>query len=549
MGPKVFLLLFFVECILCGRRLKPRTETVNRLRRDFGRQGRQLEVTGGAGIDFSNAVFDEETGKRCVIKEEEVESIEKAPVLECVHKDTEQCHYTYITTFKPSQEEVCEENFEKSCQVTFKQQAFNETVKKCYRPVEKVCNGEGPELCQTIFETSCSTKYKEKQPGKFVGDTSCEKLPVEICGAGCTFQEGPEECHQKVIASLVDVPEEVCDLNPQKTCRFQTKLVPRLVPKHECTIVPRETCHLKFRQPKFIRKPLLTKWCLDDSPVVPGELYDEGAREEQRSIQGRPLPLANTQNDLGGPRDSKITIQSLELPSTDPESINIFEQNTGSGFSNEISNELPLEITKEDQNEITILQEPVQLRNQLVENLLPIEVDNPLPNVIPNQLPLQNNELSIQAEEIPAEQSDIFTLPIDDDDDAPFLLPIEDDQQVLPPVEDDSAFLLPIQDDEAFLLPVDNNEDFLNIVPEVTITPDNEFIFQTEDGGDAVTAGNLNAGLEIAATEQNADGAEADFFTARPISILSSGNNDQQFVANFKTQEFEDFIDFSVYRI
>ena len=52
-------------------------------------------------------------------------------------------------------------------------------------------------------------RYIEKQPGKFVGDTACEKLPVEICGAGCAYEEGAEECHDKTIASLVDVPEEV----------------------------------------------------------------------------------------------------------------------------------------------------------------------------------------------------------------------------------------------------------------------------------------------------------------------------------------------------
>ena len=62
-------------------------------------------------------------------------------------------------------------------------------MKKCYKPVEKVCNGQGPEECRTVYESSCSTKYVEKQPGKFVGDTACEKLPVEICGAGCVIQE------------------------------------------------------------------------------------------------------------------------------------------------------------------------------------------------------------------------------------------------------------------------------------------------------------------------------------------------------------------------
>ena len=31
------------------------------------------------------------------------------------------------------QEEVCEENFEKTCQITFKQEATRETIRKCYR--------------------------------------------------------------------------------------------------------------------------------------------------------------------------------------------------------------------------------------------------------------------------------------------------------------------------------------------------------------------------------------------------------------------------------
>merc|ERR1712038_1168994 len=227
-----------------------------------GRQNQDDAAVSG-GVDFSGCVNDPDTGLCCVDKEETVTSLEKEPILECTHKNTEQCHYTYVTQFKPSQEEVCEETFEKSCSITFKQQAFEDKVNKCYRPVEKECNGQGEEVCQTVYESSCTTKYVEKQPGKFVGDTACEKLPVEICGAGCVFVEGDEECHEKVITSLVDVPEEVCDLNPQKLCKFVAKLVPR------------ETCHLKFTQPKQVDKPLQTRWCLDPTPAAPGESYDE----------------------------------------------------------------------------------------------------------------------------------------------------------------------------------------------------------------------------------------------------------------------------------
>jgi hypothetical protein len=226
-------------------------------------------------FDFSGCVDDEETGLCCVEKEETIKTIQKDPILECTHKNVEKCHYTYVTQFTPAQEEVCEENFEKTCQITFKQQAVEETVKKCYKPLTKSCNGQGEDICQTVYESACTTKYVEKLLGKFVGDTSCEKLPVEICGAGCVTTEGDEECHDKTITSLIDVPEEVCDLNPQKTCKFQTKLVPKLKPAHECTIIPREVCHLKFSSPQEVEKPLKTKWCLDPTPAVPGETYDE----------------------------------------------------------------------------------------------------------------------------------------------------------------------------------------------------------------------------------------------------------------------------------
>merc|ERR1711935_355950 len=221
------------------------------------RQGRQEDAAADAvqgGVDFSGCVDDEETGLCCVEKEETITTIQKDPILECTHK-----------------------NFEKTCQITFKQQAIEESVRKCYKPLEKECNGQGEDICQTVYESACTTKYVEKQPGKFVGDTSCEKLPVEICGAGCVTIEGTEECHDKTVTSLVDVPEEVCDLNPQKVCKFQTKLVPRLKPAHECTIIPREVCNLKFSSPKPVEKPLKTKWCLDPTPAEPGETQQDEA--------------------------------------------------------------------------------------------------------------------------------------------------------------------------------------------------------------------------------------------------------------------------------
>ena len=75
-------------------------------------------------------------GKRCVQKVSSVETLEKDPILECNHKDVEKCHYTYVTEFEANKEELCNENFEKKCQITFKKEAVQEKVKKCYRPQE-----------------------------------------------------------------------------------------------------------------------------------------------------------------------------------------------------------------------------------------------------------------------------------------------------------------------------------------------------------------------------------------------------------------------------
>ena len=75
---------------------------------------------------------------------------------------------------------------------------------------------------------------------------------------------------------MVDVPEEICDLNPQKTCHFATKLVPSLKPEHKCTLIPNEVCQLKFN-PRIEKKPLKSEWCLDESPIQPDETYDESS--------------------------------------------------------------------------------------------------------------------------------------------------------------------------------------------------------------------------------------------------------------------------------
>ena len=76
----------------------------------------------------------------------------------------------------------------------------------CRTPVSKVCDGEGPDECMTVYESSCSTKYREKQPGKFVGDTVYKKIPVQVSRAGCTYRDGAEKQNDRVVTSVIDIP-------------------------------------------------------------------------------------------------------------------------------------------------------------------------------------------------------------------------------------------------------------------------------------------------------------------------------------------------------
>ena len=238
------------------------------------------------GLDFSGGVTDPVTGDKCVTVAEEVESIAGDPVLLCTHKNITLCHYTYITQYSPAQEQVCREDYKKICRIRFSKKVVNDVVRKCYNPVKKKCSGEGQEECYTVYQTYCTTKYVQTQQSP---QTECDKHPLELCGAGCEYEEAAEECHEKVVATVVEVPEEICDISPQKTCRLVTRLVPRLKPSEECTITPQETCSWQYKPPRKVKKPLLTKWCLEKSK----EVQEEGRTSQTKNRARNTLDAIN----------------------------------------------------------------------------------------------------------------------------------------------------------------------------------------------------------------------------------------------------------------
>lgn len=100
------------------RRRKTKSRPIRRRNRQQRRRDGRQRGGQDSGIDFSGCQNDPDTGLCCIEKEDVVTSIQKDPILECTHKNVEKCHYTYVTQFEAAQEEVCDENFEKTCQVS-----------------------------------------------------------------------------------------------------------------------------------------------------------------------------------------------------------------------------------------------------------------------------------------------------------------------------------------------------------------------------------------------------------------------------------------------
>jgi len=246
-----------------------------------------------------------EDGRKCIDKVMMVEETVYDEVITCDHSYDKRCHTSYITNYESQQEEECEENFKKVCMINYEDLAYNSTVEICRTPLVKDCDIPGEEVCKTIYESECATvqivheveddvtncrteqmkKCKEVTEGyttredcdewpvqkcsiekkkvkKYTPETKCYKEPREHCAPrGCGFRNGSIECHNKVKTIVVENPVETCEMEPVRSCKHVTKLVPKLVPVEECADVPKEICARSKTNPRKIKKPVIKKWC------------------------------------------------------------------------------------------------------------------------------------------------------------------------------------------------------------------------------------------------------------------------------------------------
>eukprot|EP00092_Neocalanus_flemingeri_P044970 GFUD01050082.1.p1 GENE.GFUD01050082.1~~GFUD01050082.1.p1 ORF type:complete len:987 (-),score=208.69 GFUD01050082.1:253-3213(-) len=268
--------------------------------------------------------------KRCIDKVFTEEVTEYDTVYTCQHSYNRRCAKTLTTTYNPTQEEECEENFVKKCFIEYSKQAQDVTVTVCRTPlVKNKCEKLGEEICSTEFESECITEQHEHQveddvpecktvedtkceeiPSgysssqqctkwpreecfltkqnrkKYSPQTRCEKKPVNFCGpAGCGFVEGDEVCHKRTQTIVGDKPEETCSLEPQSKCRFVTKLVPQLKEVEKCFDVPKEVCGRAQVNPRKVSKQVIKKWCYVPDREQSGHSLFNKPRQEDKDLQ------------------------------------------------------------------------------------------------------------------------------------------------------------------------------------------------------------------------------------------------------------------------
>ena len=120
-------------------------------------------------------------GRVCVEKVMMVEETQWQDVMTCDHKYKERCHESFITVYEPHQEEECDENFRKVCDISYEEQALNDVVEECRTPLVSVCeyDDDCETECRTVQETVCTTSQEEHEVEDDV--VNCETVVEKKC--------------------------------------------------------------------------------------------------------------------------------------------------------------------------------------------------------------------------------------------------------------------------------------------------------------------------------------------------------------------------------
>eukprot|EP00090_Calanus_glacialis_P007315 TRINITY_DN15757_c0_g1_i5.p1 TRINITY_DN15757_c0_g1~~TRINITY_DN15757_c0_g1_i5.p1 ORF type:complete len:457 (-),score=88.88 TRINITY_DN15757_c0_g1_i5:62-1432(-) len=191
-------------------------------------------------------------------------------------------------------EVVCRTYYETVCQTRYKELEVEEDKPVCKIITERKCHppngasgfyaqylqslGEKEEKTSSrqlgINEENC-TEWPVKKctlektlVNKVNPETSCNKMSRNVCApSNCILKKTKKICQDETQNSVLNIPTESCDLEPQEDCSMETVLIPRLVQKPRCLKVPQEICVNTKGNPKKVLKPVIKEWCYKPSEL------------------------------------------------------------------------------------------------------------------------------------------------------------------------------------------------------------------------------------------------------------------------------------------
>ena len=230
----------------------PNREARQRIRnrlQNTGRGGGQeyadFEGSGNENTDTESVTFEEtvDAKGRCINKIEMKEVTEYDDEVQCRHSYSEQCYQSYITKYKPSQKQECDDEFVKSCRIQYKTTAQQESVRKCTVPL--ICAGNGLEVCRIAHTTVCETKNEVHEVMDDVAN--CKTIFESVC----------EDVRQGYVT------KRECKKWPKVKCNKITQKVKKLSPISVCRSEPIEVCG-----PKGCELEPGEKVCVDEEQII-----------------------------------------------------------------------------------------------------------------------------------------------------------------------------------------------------------------------------------------------------------------------------------------
>jgi len=89
-------------------------------------------------VDFTNCT-PENGGLCCLSYVGEVRRAATGPQLECVSREEQVCHTSYITKFSAGEEEHCHQQYRKHCTIVIGSEESTTISTICLTPLQRIC--------------------------------------------------------------------------------------------------------------------------------------------------------------------------------------------------------------------------------------------------------------------------------------------------------------------------------------------------------------------------------------------------------------------------